>query len=244
MLQRLYDPHFLHFSPGLTGATSTAMIYLQLGLTDVLIAPVPRWVWMGGLLVFLTGMILQFATRRMLYLRLYHACVFFISSLVVAYLLWGLLTLNQGEPNRIVIGVLIGLIFIGSVWSGYDPNRHIKNFKTMPHGPIGLLNPKTGLIVPTRSPATSQTQIREGQNMAQMVLRFGPLITGLLAFIIKISSESSDLLLLAAVSLPWMILCARGAGTFALYAVSIIRWEEEHQKRIYVKRLKSHRSPT
>jgi hypothetical protein len=129
MLQRLYDPHLLHFSPGLTGASSTAMIYLQLGLIDVLIAPVPRWVWVGGLWVLLPGIVLQIASRRILYMRLYQACVFFIFSLMVAYLLWGLLTLNQGEPNRIVVGVLIGLSFIGSVWIGYNPNRHIKNFK-------------------------------------------------------------------------------------------------------------------
>lgn len=234
MLQRLHDPHHLQFSPGLTGAIFTALLYLELVLIHALIAPVPQWVWVCGTLVLFTGIILQLTSRRMLYLRLYQVCVFFIFSVVLAYLLWGLLTLSQGDYNRIVAGVLIGMIFIGSVWSGYDPNRTRKHYKTMPHGPIGLLNLKTGLIVPTRSPATSQAQIRESQKMTQMLLRFGPLLTGLLAFIIQISSQSNDILLLTVVTLPWMIICARGVGTYLVYVVSIIRWEEEYQRRIYI----------
>jgi hypothetical protein len=232
MLRSFNDPNYQHYSPFAIGSMATFMIYLGL----ILFAPsgvrIPSWLWFLGLPILIFGAILQLLSKRILWIRSYQAGVAILFASVYASLLWITLTHHQNWTNKLLAMLIIGLIVVGSAWSIYVHNLNSSHRKDMPHGPIGMLDSRTGIVDPTRSPVAIQKQWEQAEGKLKLVSRLAPLIAGISMFLVRILSEPGILVIIAVIALLGTIFGSIGIGGLVYYVFAIIRWEREHEKRM------------
>ena len=54
-------------------------------------------------------------------------------------------------------------------------------------------------------------------------------------FLIRVFPEQGTIAMASLSAMIWTILGATGAGGFIAYIFSILHWEQEHDKRIYIR---------
>jgi hypothetical protein len=234
MLRFTKDPGYLQYSPLALGFTGTFSIYLGTALISVFKQTIPSWLWFLAILPLAIGLFLQLNSKRILWIRTYQVFIGLINACVWSSLLWFILTRNQTEGTNLFTGITIGVLLVASVLGIYLRNINSTYLSNMPYGPQGVLNTKTGIVDPTRSPTFIHRRQEPVKRRLDVLWRFSPLIAGFSMFLVRVLSESANTIILALVTLLWIIVCAGGAGGAIAYVISILRWEQEHEKRMYV----------
>lgn len=234
MLRIFRDYNYQQYSPLLFGIALTPPIYLILVLFAQPHVVVPKWLWLSGLPIIVAGAILQFSSNRVLWIRIYQVTVVLWLGVLALILLWVVLTKDQSGGYKLLAGVTIGIIVIGSVVATYQSNNAM--WSNMPHGPTGVLDNQTGLVNPNKSPIQVQNRLDKAHRLTDIWRNFSSLAAGLAMFLVQVLPNSGITIMVAFVALIWTILGLVGVSRALYFVPSIIRWEREHGKQIYVMR--------
>ncbi|GAB4568502.1 MAG: hypothetical protein Kow0047_21450 [Anaerolineae bacterium] len=225
----------MQFLPFLFGSQITLFVYLGFALFIVLGIGLPIEAWVAALLMPLVGLILQLASRRVIYIRAYYTVVAGLFSLVYGSLLWSILATDQSHRFKLFAGLIIGAMLILIGIGSYRANLSKSYSVYMPHGPVGTLDERTGLVDPSTSPPHIQEEYDKAQRQIAQLLQWAPLTAGLSILLVRSLSLKGHMFLIALVALVCAAGGAFGVGGFYFYYVAARNWEREHGKPIYVK---------
>lgn len=234
MLRICRDYNYQQYSPLLFGIALTPPIYLILVLFAQPYVAVSKWLWLSGLPILVAGIILQFFSNRVLWIRIYQVVVTLWLAILALFLLWVVLTKGQSREYKLLAGATIGIITVGSIMATYQANRDV--WTDMPHGPTGVLDNQTGIVNPNKSPIQIQNRLDKARRLTDIWRNFSPLAAGIAMFLVQILPNSGITIMVAFVALIWTILGVVGVSRALYFVPSIIRWEREHGKQIYVMR--------
>jgi len=214
----------------------TFAIYLGLILFAVQEMVAPSWIWLLGLLIPLSGLILQVVSRRVIYVRAYQLFIFGLITLVYGTLLWAVVTLDRSYDFKLFASLVIAVMLIALVIGAYRISQRRHQRTQMPYGPVGTLDKKSGLIDPTISPPNIQSRQDRLEKRSVLLWRLAPLTAGLAMLLVRGLPRSGNAALVAIVALGFAVLGAIGLGGYCFFVVASKRWEQEHRKVMYVKR--------
>ena len=213
------------------------MVIAYLGLTLLVITNVeiPRVVWYSGIPIIMIGLVLQFFSNRLLWIRIYQAFVFSICALIHLYVLWII-----SAQNSILIATISVLIIALSI--GFASILIVKNSRKKwkmqgietPHGVVGILHKKTGTIDPYHSPRLVQAEIDDSNKKFASLGKFSLLIPGITMLIVQVLSQS--ILMIGIAISAFFMFSFSIAGTIGVITdvMSIIQWQKENGKYIRV----------
>lgn len=236
MYRKILDRQNYYYSPLTFGLVTLAMTYMGLALAENPNKPfIPGWVWFSGIPLLVIGIFLQVFSRRVLWIRVFHALLTMQMSIVFAFVLWEVGKKNQISMSKWTIEMIVGMVFSGCLIYGYMSSlNHLKKTK-MPHGAIGMLNFKTGSVDPMLNPKEIEAEQANVENVTRSVLQWGPLFVGLLMALTQIFGNQNHDPRVSLAALIFLILGALGLGGNIFYISSIWRWEQRNKKHIYVK---------
>lgn len=219
--------NFSTFGFGLAG---TAMSYLGLSLLSNIVH-IPRTVWFVGLPLLGLAVGVEYFSNRVLWRRVSQV----VSSLTIA-ITYGLLLLftlargasilNQGIVSLVMLSTAISIYLLVAKFHRY----YVAN--AMPHGSVGKLNQKTGLVDP------NCMLIKDQEQLAQSVRRWGnasnlvPLFVGLVFLIIRMLPESGTTIVLSFSSFVGFFFGTLGVLGAGLSIFSICDWEQNNKAKI------------
>jgi len=183
----------------------------------------------------LIGIALQLLSNRVILIRIYQLMA--MTMIVVVYLIGGVLFLIDNQPlcvKWLLPGMLIIITFGRGIFAFFRTRRIYT--ATMPHGPLGVLNSKTGVVDPTKSPPKLQRQLDKQAGKTNLVWRLIPLTSGLALAFVRGLSESGGELIMTIIAIVVVIGISGSVGSILAYIESTWRWEREHGKHIIVKR--------
>jgi len=234
VLQKFKDPHYGQYSTIALGGASAFFSLIAALMLEYMGLSISVFVCFLVFLI-LVGIVLQIRSNRVLYIRIYQLVVF--STLVFSFLVVAILFLTDGGPLwqkwfvvivMTIIAVLLGVLAFFRTRQLYTP--------TMPHGPLGILNPNTGVVDPTKSPPKLQEKIEEYSNKTNFVWRVIPLTAGLALAFVRGLSDSGGELVMAIIAIIVVVGVSGSIGSVYAYIRAILCWEKKHGKRITVKR--------
>lgn len=234
ILRAFRNYSYQQYSPVVFGIALVPPIYLILVLFAQPHVVIPKSLWFSGIPIIIIGAVLQFLSNRVLWIQVYQAIVTLWLVSLSLLLLWIVLTTGQDEEYKLLAGATTSVIVVGSMIATYQSNINV--WKNMPHGPTGILDCKTGIVDPTESPQYVQDQLDKARDLTDVWQRFSPLAAGILMFLVQVLSNSGITIMVAFVALIWTILGVAGVSRAFYFIASIIRWEREHEKHIYVMR--------
>jgi hypothetical protein len=208
-------------------------IYLLLVFSAITDVAWPKWLWYYGLLYFVAGILLEFVTRRVFWIRTYQLIGFASIALLASLLLWALLAAGQGLGQRLFTGMMLVLLVIGSVVASYY--RSIRQTGDLAYGLTGRWEVKTGRIDPGQAPVSRQQAVEQARQTESFWLRLTPLFAGLGMFLANTLSERGIELLIILLAALALLLGALGVGSMAHYLQSIHRLEQNYGKPLQVK---------
>ena len=234
VLQKFKDPHYLLYSPMALGIAfigsyligSVMLAYKSLNISSLLYI---------SLALLIIGVILQLKSNRVLYIRIYQMVV--TTILTIVYLVGATVFLTDGRPLwqkwfvvivMIIIAVMRGVLAFFRTRRLYTP--------AMPHGPLGILNSKTGVVDPTETSPKLQKQMDEYTNKANLVWKIIPLTAGLALVFVRGLSDSGGELVMTIIAIIVVVGASGSIGSVYAYIRAILCWEKRHGKRITVKR--------
>jgi hypothetical protein len=224
---------YREYSPLFSGLALTWFIYLLLVLAAISNVAWPKWRWYYGLLYFATGILLEFVTRRVFWIRAYQLIGAASIALLASLLLWTLLAAGQSLGQRLFTGMMLVLLVIGSVAA--SRYRSVRQTGDLAHGLTGRLEVKTGLIDPGQAPVARQQAVEQARQTESFWLRLTPLFAGLGMFLANtLSARGLELLIILLAALA-LLLGALGVGSMAHYLQSINRLEQNYGKPLQVK---------
>lgn len=232
----LMEPYRLHYSPLAIGILLALFTYLGLALFRVPGLLVPGWVWLAVLLVPLSGLVLQFATRRVVYIRAYQLTAVGLVALVYGSLLWAVFTYDQPYKFKLFAGLVMGAMLVALGVGAYRVNQKRPYLAEMPYGPVGILDNKTGLVDPAVSPPLIQRSRDKAEKQYALLWRLAPLTAGLSMLLVRGLPASGKAVLVAIIALVIAAGYAGVTGSVYFYIIASWRWEQQHSKRMYVKR--------
>jgi len=234
LLQKFQDPHHLQYSPIAFGSAFLGSSLIGVVVLAYKALNISVFLYSIALLLAV-GIALQFKSNRVLYIRIYQMIT--IAMLAAVYLIAATVVLADGQPlwKQWLIAIILFSISVGLGIHFFFRTRRSYT-PTMPHGPLGTLNPKTGVVDPTKSPPKLQRQLDKSANKTNLVWRLTPLTAGLaLAFVHGLSNSGAELLM--AIIAVVVVMGVSGAiGSTLAYIAAILRWERKHDKQITVKR--------
>jgi hypothetical protein len=224
---------YREYSPLFFGLALTMFIYLLLVFAAITNAGIPEWLWYYGLLYFATGIVLEFVTRRVFWIRTYQLIGAASIALLASLLLWLLLAAGQSLGHRLFTGVMLVLLVIGSIVA--SRYQSVRQTGDLSYGLTGRLEVKTGWIDPGQAPVLRQQAVEQARQTESFWLRLTPLFAGLGMFLANTLSERGiELLIILLVALE-LLVGAMGIGRMFHYLQSIHRLEQNHGKTLQVK---------
>jgi len=234
LLQKFENPHYLQYSPialgiAFIGGSLIGSILLAYKSLDISILLYILFVFL------LVGAGLQLTSNRVVYIRIYQMAI--TVMLVAVYLVGATLFLGDGRANRETWSVATMLIIIagGRGVLAFFRTRRLYT-PTMPHGPLGMLNPRTGVVDPTKSPPKLQKQMDDYANKTNLLWRITPLIAGLSLAFVRRLSDSGEELVMTIITIIVVVGVSGSIGSIYAYILAILSWEKKHKKRIIVDR--------
>lgn len=202
----------------------------------VVVSPASTWAWLAVLLLAGVGMVLQFATKRVLVIRLYDSMMYALAAGASALLTWSLLVLAWGQSSAVFAAATIATMLIGfGAVTLFRDRRNPKRVR-LPCATIGKLDPNTGLIVDPRYMDRTPADAQRGNAVARAVLSLAPLIAGLSMMLVRGLPDDAAMLLLLFPGALFAVMMTWFAAKYVSFLIGTIHWEREHGKRIYVKR--------
>lgn len=227
------DMAYREYSPLFFGLALTWLIYMLLILFAITNVRIPEWLWYYGLWFFAAGILLEFATRQVFWIRIYQLIGAASMALLAALLLWSLLARGQSLAQQLFTGVMLVLLVSGSVAaSRYQSVRETGN---LAYGLTGRLEVKTGWIDPGQPPQDRRQMVEQARQTESFWLRLTPLFAGLGMFLANTLSERGIELLILLLAALGLLLGAMGVGRMSHYLQSIHRLQQNHGKTLQVK---------
>lgn len=190
----------------------------------------------------LVGILLDIVSKRLLWIRVYQIIAMMLPTISFpAFLLYDLYNDLAATDLRyvqitstVIILSILGTITLAFVQTLRDPLR-----KLFPHGALGRLDNRTGVVYPEQMPSQAPDSLVETQTRTQaglrMVARLTPIIAGLAMLSIRAFSNFDILQILKPFFFLLAIFGALGIGSYSAYMVTINRWEMANNKKMYVK---------
>lgn len=235
MLNRLnrYPPNY---TPLLTGVAIVMLLYMGLGALWVSGVIVPAWIWWGMLLLPAVGLILQFRTTRVMYIRLYDLAVWGLVATPWGVLIWAVLGIGkEAEFGGYVAFVTTGMLALTAVVTGWLTYRNPLR-KVIPCAPNGRLDPRTGWVTDLFYAHRTDHRNTVSGPLPSWVLRLAPLTAGLAMALVRGLPDSTELLVLLFPGVLFSAVAAMAAGASCSYLIATWRWEQEHGKQIHIRR--------
>ncbi len=223
------------YSPLFTALHAGFMSFIALcGMAVV--SPASTGAWLAVLLLGGVGMVLQFATKRVLVIRLYDSITYAIAAGASALLTWSVLVLAWGQDSAVLAATTITamLISFGAI-TVFRDRRNPKRVR-LPCAAIGKMDPYTGLIVDPRYIDRTPADAQRGNTATRAVLSLAPLIAGLSMMLVRGLPDDAAILLLLFPGILFAVMMTWFAAKYVSFLIGTIHWEREHDKRIYVKR--------
>lgn len=240
LMWRFIDWRYAPFSTLFMGIVSGVLI-VPLGLLGFSALPAigfapPTGVWLVSLIGLpLTGALLYFSTKRIIYLKSFFVATATLMSLVHGGVAWYFLSWGMGAGSRLLVGLgIVTVLFMVSL------QTHLVSLKapereTMPHEVIGALDEATGIVDPTSSSPLAKKREKQILGSVAWAWRLAPITAALSTLLVRALPATGDLILVVVVAIGFATLWAVGAGSNASYVVASRRWEREHGKQIHVR---------
>jgi len=234
MLKAFRDPTYQHFSSFVLGLACVIVGYLGLALGVILGYPVSNWLWFSGIPVVLIGFLIDAASRRLLWIRVYQTTLFLLCTLsILRFLLISLL--KDSEINMFWVGIVVSIVICSVIGAAFWQTMSSPLRASMPHGALGRLDNFTGFVYPKQSPPKIKEEWEKTKTGLVLVFRLTPIIAGLAMFMVQIMSASSMMPFVNFLFSLGILFFAYGIGSYAAYAVCINQWEALNHRRMYVK---------
>jgi hypothetical protein len=242
MIKHFSDTRYQHFTCfGMCiGGTMAAL----LGLAFLVMSGFtfnPRWLYIFVLFLMI-GFALDLVSKPLLWIRVCQIIAMLLATISFpAFLLYDLYNDFATTASRyfqitstfVVLSILISIIW-AFVQTLCDPKRTI-----LPHGALGRLDIQEGIVYPEQMPNQTPKKLLETQARTraglQMVSRYTPIIAAIAMLSVRAFSSFDVLQMLKPMLLLVAVFYAYGVGSYSAYYVSIRRWENIHQKKVYVK---------
>ena len=215
----------------------TWFIYLGLGFITMDGLSLPKWIWWSGLVLLGCGVLLQFVTHRVAFIRIYQASLIFTVGLTYGALLLKIVARGRMKEVSLLLAFIILLSLLMTMIGVYKkqsnkiPNSHIKPISSAWED----FNPETGVISRASTGRRLKKQRQYHQDYSRLN-RIGPLIAGLSMLVVSSLNNSAIDVMIAMIS---FIIILSAAGTLAailFQLIGILRWEKENGKQVVVKR--------
>ena len=235
-MQSTSDPFTQQNSLLVAGLAIAVFAFPGLGLLTYLGLSIPGWLWLSGLVIFAFGLLLHFATRRIVYIRSYQAAALGLVAVTYGVLLWVILAGSSLTGTRVLLVISIaGLQTLTGIVAFSDNRRRYRANPNKPFGPYGILDAKVGVV--TRDTSNQyKDQERRQTTLYTKLSRLAPMTAGLAMLIARSLSDSAINIVIGLIALVCAFGAAAGAGGVIFYLVVSARWEQEHGMRMYVKR--------
>ena len=235
MLERLnrYPPNYTPLLTGIVVAVGLYMGLFGLWVSGVVIA---NWVWGAVLLLPAVGLILQFGTSRVMYIRLYDLTNWALAATAYGLLIWAVLSIGkEAEFGGYVAFVTAGMLALTAVVTGWLTYRNPLR-KVIPCAPNGRLDPRTGWVTDLFYAHRADRRNTVSGPLPSWVLRLAPLTAGLAMALVRGLPDSTELLVLLFPGVLFSAIAAMAAGASCSYLIATWRWEQEHGKQIHIRR--------
>lgn len=235
---RISDYYTLQYSTLPLTLGSAMFVYMGFVLMLIVGRPVAKWMWWSGVILFGCGVILQFATRRVLFIRSYQFIMVFVLAFTYGFLLLEIIvTKGRTKEASLLLPILLTLSLLMTMVGVYkNHSNKMPHFREKPIGPVWEnFDPKTGTITRTSTKLQQQKQ-RQFRKSYSRLNRIGPLIAGLSMLIAGSLSNSSTNI--AIILIAFVITFASSAALAALLfqLIGILWWEKTNGKHVIVKR--------
>lgn len=235
-MERSQKRYALTFSPLFSGLGTSLFTSLSLILLIFLGPRPPRYIWLGLLLFVFLGFGLQIGSRRVLVYRAYDTAGWSLATIGFATVAWSVVGHAWGQNAQVLASVVISILLIFVSGLTYVLERRNPQRAWRPYGPVGRLNPNTGVIVDLTDLEPARWLETPNTERLKQVIKLSPLIAGLTMLLARSLPNSLALLVLVPLGLILSSITARFAAMFLGYAVSTLCWEQRHGKAIHVKR--------
>lgn len=234
MLKAFHDPTYQHFSAFFLGLAGSIVGYLIFALIVMIEQSVSNWLWFFGIPLLVIGLLVDLLSRRLWWIRLYQSILFLLCTLLImSYLLIAF----AKNPQINIYGMGFTLAVIACAVAGFSFRQTLQSplRRTMPHGALGRLDPKTGAVYPEQSPPAVKTEWEETKRGLNALSKLTPLIAGAAMVLVQVIATPQVLSFINFLLSLGVTFCASGIGSYAAFAYCVRQWETEHQKKILVK---------
>lgn len=230
------DKNQMYYSPLMLGFLTLFMSYMGLALAEDPAMPfIPSWVWLSGLPLLFIGVLLQFLSKRVLWIRFYQTVLTLHMTLVFAFTIWSVEQRSTMQDSAWISLIIIGTVSLGCLISGYLSSINRAKKARMPHGAIGVLNFNTGKVDMTSTPKEIEADEKMTSEVTNLLLQWSPLFVGVLIALTRVWSIDSENLRAVIAGLMGLALGSLGLGSNVFYIGSIRKWEQQNERKIYVK---------
>ena len=207
--------------------------FILLTITNI---PVPGLAWYLGFPILGVGIVLQLFSRQLLWIRIYQSTLFSICALTYLFLLW---VINSSNNSQIAtMGVLIVALSVGTASALIAKNTR-KKWQTSgietPHGIVGVLHERTGMVDPYQSQHPIQNEIDTSAEKYASLGRFSLLIPGITMFLVQVLPQSLLMIGIAITAFVIFSFTLAGAIGAIIDIMSIIDWQRRKGRDIWVK---------
>lgn len=184
-------------------------------------------------LVFVVATLLQFGSRRLLWLRAFQLALSAGSIILLTWAAWSLYLEGLLTQYWAIFGVSLLVLFGATMRSGYREAE--SHDEPLSFGWFGLLNPRHGVLSVNRASDADVARYARSQTTSRQIQSWTPLIAGISMFLVNtLSLPGKHLMMLGVVILSaWMWAYMFGSTLF--YYRKTEHWELSEGKHILVK---------
>lgn len=180
------------------------------------------------------GVVLQIKTRRIIYHLAYMAMSWLIITLIFFMVAVVYLTKSHELKTKVftILTLMVTVVGMGMYFFRRTSRLYAS---TMPYGPRGLLNWKTGIVNSDKSPPRIQKNIDKDIAKTRNLARLSPLIAGLSMLLAYFLADIAGELILGMIAIIMMVVAAAASGSTLAYLIASLRWEKIYEKHLIVK---------
>ncbi len=230
------NPYYRQYSPLFMGAVFVIVIYIGLAILLYQVSNPSIWLWFTPFTLLIAAIIIQLSTTRIIYIRVFQFTVMSSTAIIFGISFWLLIANDLVILFKWITAFITGVILISICYSSYHINSNREYLVDLPHGPVGILDHRTGFVNPYKSPHLIQRQQNKFQRQELFVWRLAPLTAGMTMIVVRGLPDSALIFLIILLCLIVAVGASGGAGGTLYYAIASRRWEIQNGKLMVVKK--------
>jgi len=230
------NPYYRQYSPFFTGVVFTIIVYIGLAILLYQVSNPAAWIWLTPLALLISAIVLQLSTNRVLHIRIFQFFLMITTITIFGNSLWLLMSINFILTYKIITASFTGILIMAMIVANYRISSKSDYLHDLPHGPVGVLDWKTGLVNPYKSNPLLKDHQDKFQRKNIIIWRLAPLTAGMAMMVVRGLSDSMLNLLIILLCLIVVAGISAGAGATLHYVIATRRWEIQYRKLIFVKR--------